>query len=249
MPKIYYRCSDCHNIVNMKELDDYGTKGCLRCNKCNTIVRVYPCQNDYWWERLYLTVREMIRSLYKMRRILLIATIILIIMITNVFAETLTVDELVAQNPTLELIADWIHNNIKYTDDKEVWKKSDYWQSPTETLELRTGDCEDFAILLWACAKKLGIPVILSGADFYKSDGEKTGHAFCLIDYDQKTNTCMGYFDTTGLDMFKERITVHQMMYRFKVHKWIRIYIFKKRNNEYYKEHKGWKILKRIRDE
>ena len=65
MPKIYYRCSDCHNIIDTKTLYDYSTKGCLRCNKCNTIIRAYPCQHNYWYELLYLTIRQFIRDLKK----------------------------------------------------------------------------------------------------------------------------------------------------------------------------------------
>ena len=63
MPKIYYRCSDCHSVVNMNQHYDYLDKGCLRCNKCNCIIRVYKCQHNYWYEILYLTIREFIRRL------------------------------------------------------------------------------------------------------------------------------------------------------------------------------------------
>lgn len=36
----------------------------------------------------------------------------------------------------------WINTHIQYKSDT-----FDYWQSPAETLQLRTGDCEDFALL------------------------------------------------------------------------------------------------------
>jgi Transglutaminase-like domain len=40
----------------------------------------------------------------------------------------------------------WCMNNISYRSDEEVYGKS-YWQTPEETYRLRTGDCEDFALL------------------------------------------------------------------------------------------------------
>lgn len=65
MPKIYYRCSECHSKVDMKILYDYNDKGCLRCNKCNCIIRIYPCQHNYWWELLYITIRDIVRRILK----------------------------------------------------------------------------------------------------------------------------------------------------------------------------------------
>lgn len=37
--------------------------------------------------------------------------------------------------------------NIPYQSDYDLWGTSDYWATPTETLYLKAGDCEDRAIL------------------------------------------------------------------------------------------------------
>lgn len=50
--------------------------------------------------------------------------------------------------PNWIALRDWVGNNVKYKYDSEAHGQSDYWQLSRETLELRTGDCEDFAILL-----------------------------------------------------------------------------------------------------
>jgi len=52
-----------------------------------------------------------------------------------------------------EVIAafDWVQKNIEYKDDPE-----DHWQSPSETLSLGTGDCEDQAMLVSAIVSELG---------------------------------------------------------------------------------------------
>jgi predicted transglutaminase-like cysteine proteinase len=46
-----------------------------------------------------------------------------------------------------------VNSNINYVDDK-----IDYWQSPSETIKLKTGDCEDYAILKYFELLKKGIP-------------------------------------------------------------------------------------------
>lgn len=45
-------------------------------------------------------------------------------------------------------IRDWVGKTIEYTNDYESHNVNEYWQLGKETLESRTGDCEDFAILL-----------------------------------------------------------------------------------------------------
>ncbi len=46
-------------------------------------------------------------------------------------------------NSTVENAYDWVAQNIQYKSDEE-----DSWQLPHETYEIRTGDCEDQALLL-----------------------------------------------------------------------------------------------------
>jgi len=90
-----------------------------------------------------------------------------------------TVDELVdlCHKDPLE-ISIWIATQIKYEDDWIVWRMEDYWQTPTETLRLKTGDCEDYAILAYASLKKLGFyPKLFV---LYNND---TAHAICLFRY------------------------------------------------------------------
>lgn len=53
-------------------------------------------------------------------------------------------------------IRDWVANNIEYTADSEAHAVKEYWQFPNETLTLRTGDCEDFSILLCSLLRANG---------------------------------------------------------------------------------------------
>ncbi len=66
MPKIYYQCSRCHSKVkrDFDILDRYGQK-CFggKCKKCQLYMILYSCQHNYWWELLYLTIRDIIRKI------------------------------------------------------------------------------------------------------------------------------------------------------------------------------------------
>jgi len=72
----------------------------------------------------------------------------------------------------------WLALNISPISDQEAHGVAEYWQLPAETLELGTGDCEDYAILLCALLRANGIPAdqvyVIGG---YPSEGER-GHAF-----------------------------------------------------------------------
>lgn len=50
--------------------------------------------------------------------------------------------------PNWIALRDWVGNSITYKYDSNVHGVDEYWQLPKETIELRTGDCEDHAILL-----------------------------------------------------------------------------------------------------
>jgi hypothetical protein len=78
-------------------------------------------------------------------------------------------------------IRDWVAINIDYMSDEERWGE-DYWQTPEETLPYRTGDCEDFSILLCSLLRAYGIDAervyVALGVD-----DEEYRHAFLIEDW------------------------------------------------------------------
>jgi transglutaminase-like putative cysteine protease len=62
---------------------------------------------------------------------------------------------------------DWVQSHIAYQDDP-----NDYWQSASETLSWRTGDCEDQAILLASMIGQMGGNARVNIID---------GHAFATV--------------------------------------------------------------------
>jgi predicted transglutaminase-like cysteine proteinase len=53
-------------------------------------------------------------------------------------------------------LRNWVGDNIRYKTDLKSHGKEEYWQLPNETLKLRTGDCEDYAVLLCALLRADG---------------------------------------------------------------------------------------------
>jgi len=80
-----------------------------------------------------------------------------------------------------DVIRNWVADNIDYVSDEKRWG-GDYWQTPRETLQLRTGDCEDFAVLLCSLLRAYGIDAervyVAIGID-----DENNEHAFVIEDW------------------------------------------------------------------
>ena len=78
-------------------------------------------------------------------------------------------------------ISNWIIKNIKYVSDSETWNKSEYWQTPMETISIGTGDCEDFAFLAQELLNQIGIESSVIGMYYYFTPG---GHAVCVFKWE-----------------------------------------------------------------
>lgn len=76
-------------------------------------------------------------------------------------------------------IRSWVAEHIRYVSDLEAHGVSEYWQLPRETLERRTGDCEDFTILLCTFLRAYGY----SAEEVYVVVGlyERSCHAYLAL--------------------------------------------------------------------
>jgi transglutaminase-like putative cysteine protease len=79
-------------------------------------------------------------------------------------------------------LRNWVGDNIQYQHDEDVYGVREYWQFGKETVGLRTGDCEDFAILLCSLFRAAGY----SADDVYVVIGKNAEgyHAWVKINLD-----------------------------------------------------------------
>jgi hypothetical protein len=57
-----------------------------------------------------------------------------------------------------DTMRNWVLAGVTYAFDVDAHGVKDYWQSPSQTLSLRAGDCEDFALLLVSLLRASGVP-------------------------------------------------------------------------------------------
>lgn len=97
---------------------------------------------------------------------------------------------------TPEEVMMYVHNEISYVRDIYSVGKDEYWQSPSETLRWRTGDCEDKAILMMYILKEdLGID---SSLYIIRDPEWPSWHAVVRIDkifYDPTKNEIFSIYD------------------------------------------------------
>lgn len=65
----------------------------------------------------------------------------------------------------------FVQDNIDYELDESIYGQNDYVQYPAETLLLKTGDCEDMALLLVTFYEKAGLDSVLINAEGHTSVG------------------------------------------------------------------------------
>lgn len=55
-------------------------------------------------------------------------------------------------------VNDFFNRQIDFREDIEIWRQSDYWATPVETLGRAQGDCEDFSIAKYFSLRILEVP-------------------------------------------------------------------------------------------
>lgn len=65
-------------------------------------------------------------------------------------------DPIAFATPDWVAIRDWVGNTITYVSDLEIHNEREFWQFANETIQLETGDCEDFSILLCSLLRSNG---------------------------------------------------------------------------------------------
>jgi transglutaminase-like putative cysteine protease len=82
---------------------------------------------------------------------------------------------------TIEEILGVVTERVTYAWDWENEIRLDSWQQPWETWALRTGDCEDYAILAAYLAARIGIEVKIESG-FGRWHDQYGGHVWISVD-------------------------------------------------------------------
>lgn len=83
---------------------------------------------------------------------------------------------------TIDDALNWVAENITYVSD-DIHDRAEYWQDPYQTYTWRTGDCEDFCILLmYLMYRDVGLDPSLVTGRVPDSDGELVGHGWVRVD-------------------------------------------------------------------
>ncbi|WP_339547300.1 cysteine protease LapG [Pseudomonas sp. RA_35y_Pfl2_P32] len=52
----------------------------------------------------------------------------------------------------------FFNQQLSFRDDSRIWRQTDYWATPIESLVKGAGDCEDYALAKYFSLRKLGVP-------------------------------------------------------------------------------------------
>lgn len=89
----------------------------------------------------------------------------------------------------LKKINDFFNHKIKFTDDIELWGKTDYWATPLESIGRQAGDCEDFTIAKYIFLKALNVDNNRMRLSYVRAsivnDGRRTLVAHMVLSYYQ----------------------------------------------------------------
>lgn len=78
----------------------------------------------------------------------------------------------------------WVNREITYRGDDQNYRRSDFWATAQQTLALRSGDCEDFAILKMHMLRAAGIDPARMKLVLLRDLAANADHAFLLVQTD-----------------------------------------------------------------
>lgn len=115
----------------------------------------------------------------------------------------------------IECLLSWISDNIKYQSDEQ-----DYWQTSCETLNKRTGDCEDKAILLWRLLRDQGYPQDINRIGWLRNKDETApGHMVVILHFEKKTLIAdYRHHKLFDLDSYLQKRPYYHLIFTFNLH-------------------------------
>jgi predicted transglutaminase-like cysteine proteinase len=92
-----------------------------------------------------------------------------------------------SDNEKLRKVNDYFNQKIAFVDDIDLWKQTDYWSTPLETIGLHAGDCEDFSIAKYIILQLANVDNDKLRLTYVKAellnDGIKVNRAHMVVSY------------------------------------------------------------------
>lgn len=92
-----------------------------------------------------------------------------------------------SETEKLRQVNDFFNQKISFVDDIDVWKQTDYWATPLESLGRRAGDCEDFSIAKYMILQLVNVDNDKLRLTYVKanlsSDGQTSVRAHMVVSY------------------------------------------------------------------
>ncbi|RWU23459.1 hypothetical protein DM813_09880 [Pseudomonas alkylphenolica] len=58
----------------------------------------------------------------------------------------------------LKRVNQFFNHQLRYVEDIDLWRETDYWATPIQALIKGAGDCEDYAIAKYFSLRRMGVP-------------------------------------------------------------------------------------------
>ncbi len=115
----------------------------------------------------------------------------------------------------IECLLSWISRNIKSKADEY-----NYWQTSCETLNQRTGDCEDKAILLWRLLRDQGYPQNVNRIGWLRNKDETApGHMVIILFFADKILVAdPRFYKPFEFDSYFQKYPYYYLIFTFNLH-------------------------------
>jgi predicted transglutaminase-like cysteine proteinase len=82
---------------------------------------------------------------------------------------------------TIGIVNAIVNSTLRYRGDQSLYKKLDYWATPSEILARASGDCEDFAIMKMTGLMRAGVPAESLSLVVLRDNGRGVFHAVLAV--------------------------------------------------------------------
>ena len=80
----------------------------------------------------------------------------------------------------------WVNSEIEYVEDRDLFKKADYWAGAKRTLRLGKGDCEDYALTKMQLLAAAGIPRSDMYLTIARDKVRNADHALLVVKFEER---------------------------------------------------------------